>query len=400
MVAQLKRKPSIADNPSCLSRSRRAMRSLPTVIASRDGERAFEVVHFDGVDRIANRDATGYYFRVRLEPDGELSRLAVIFSGTVLYLGPESLGLADIEDRDERFVQYSLAAMGDFIDDYELPPFTPSGTTAFHLECFSGHFQDWMDRKGADDDVVESYLRSHVFWAWKYDQDILEIGAPDRLRLSQSFTRIEKLIRLGEGTDWSVESRSEVTVGLRAEAAFVSAVRKGEAGIVIHRDATASMSLPEPSEPLESQGAPSPLQFVDQVRVADLKRVPRSDFDLGKLISLCEELNVCYRSQCYHAVAALTRAVIDHVPPVLGCKLFGEVVNNYSGGRSFSDSMKRLEGVRKIADAHLHTHIRRTEALPTRVQVNFSAELDVLLGEVHRVLVDKAKDGTAGEDAT
>lgn len=376
------------------------MRSLPTVIASRDGGRALEVVEFEGVDRIANRDAVGYYFTVRLKPDGEPSRLAVIFSGTVLYVGAEHLGLPEIENQEERFVQYSLAAMGDFIDDDQLPPFTPSGTSAFHLECFSGHFQDWIDRRGADDDLVETYLRSHVFWTWKYGQEILEIGAPDRLRLSQSLARIERLIRLGEGTDWSVESRSEVTVGLKAKGAFVNAVRKGETSIVIHRDPSTTEPLPEPPEPLESQGAPSPLQFVDEVRVADLKRVPKSEFDLGKLISLCEELNVCYRSQCYHAVAALTRAVIDHVPPVLGCSKFSEVVNNYSGGKSFSDSMKRLEGVRKIADAHLHTQVRRTEALPTRVQVNFSAELDVLLGEVHRVLVDKTKDDNAGEDPT
>ena len=48
--------------------------------------------------------------------------------------------------------------------------------------------------------------------------------------------------------------------------------------------------------------------------------------------------------------------------------------------------MNRLENAaRKIADQHLHTPIRNREALPSRVQVNFSNEIDVLLAEIVRV---------------
>jgi len=41
---------------------------------------------------------------------------------------------------------------------------------------------------------------------------------------------------------------------------------------------------------------------------------------------------------------------------------------------------------RKIADAFLHTHIRNKEVLPNKTQVNFSRDLDVLLGEIVRIL--------------
>jgi hypothetical protein len=50
-------------------------------------------------------------------------------------------------------------------------------------------------------------------------------------------------------------------------------------------------------------------------------------------------------------------------------------------------SMQHLqESSRKIANAHLHTLIRTKENLPTATQVNFANDLDVLLGEIVRVL--------------
>jgi hypothetical protein len=141
----------------------------------------------------------------------------------------------------------------------------------------------------------------------------------------------------------------------------------------------------EASVPPTEFPAPS-FVFVDEARIADLRRVESKAFDLRKLIAVCEELNQCYRAQCYHAVAALTRSLLDHVPPIFGAGTFAEVANN-TGPRSFKEAMQHLEnGARKIADPHLHGHIRSSEALPTRVQVDFSQSVDVLLGEIVRRL--------------
>jgi hypothetical protein len=133
--------------------------------------------------------------------------------------------------------------------------------------------------------------------------------------------------------------------------------------------------------------APAVFVYVDESRIADLRAIEARDFDLRKVVAICEELNQCYRAQCYHAVAALTRALIDHVPPLLGMRSFTEVANNYAGSRSFKASMKQLDtAARVIADQHLHTQIRDSEVLPTRVQVDFSQVIDVLLGEIVRLL--------------
>ena len=89
----------------------------------------------------------------------------------------------------------------------------------------------------------------------------------------------------------------------------------------------------------------------------------------------------------YFATAMLTRGLLDHVPPLFGTNTFSQVANNYGGGgRSFKDTMHHLENAaRKVADAHLHMPIRRSETLPTAQQVHFASQLDVLLAEIVRI---------------
>ena len=49
--------------------------------------------------------------------------------------------------------------------------------------------------------------------------------------------------------------------------------------------------------------------------------------------------------------------------------------------------MQHLDAsLRNIADAHLDTHVRPREVLPTFTQVDFLADLDVLLAEVIRLV--------------
>jgi len=126
--------------------------------------------------------------------------------------------------------------------------------------------------------------------------------------------------------------------------------------------------------------------FVDESRISSLSDISNDDFDLSKLIRICEELNINFKEECYLSVAMLTRSLLDHVPPIFGANNFSEVVNNYSGSKSFKDSMNHLENSsRKISDQHLHCQIRKREDLPAKTQINFSQDIDVLLGEIIRL---------------
>lgn len=126
-------------------------------------------------------------------------------------------------------------------------------------------------------------------------------------------------------------------------------------------------------------------RFVSENRIAELRCIDSTKFDLRKLIRLCEELNISYHAGAFLATAMLTRSLLDHVPPIFGFTSFKELANNYGGSRSFREAMARLEeAARKIADSYLHGPIRRRETLPNDQQVNFAAEVDMLLGEVAR----------------
>jgi hypothetical protein len=95
----------------------------------------------------------------------------------------------------------------------------------------------------------------------------------------------------------------------------------------------------------------------------------------------------CTAKAATFATAKLTHGPVDHVPALFGLKKSSEVADNHAGaGKSFKETMHHLkDGARKVVDAHLHMPIRKSETLPSGQQVNFSAQLDVLLSEIVRM---------------
>jgi len=377
----------------------------PTVVCSLDGRRPVALIAFQGMHGIQNRDAVGFYFKVRAPVFSEDSRIAVLFSGTSMMSTPEYFGLPDFKDRDANFVQFALAAVGDHLDAAGFPPFTPSGVGAAQIEAFSGQFQEWKRREAAPDDVVLGFVRARLYWTWRYNFPRTLFTSHDLLRLGREMADLHRLALLEEGRLWTTHSKSAFGIALepkpellREQKLLLDSPQSPSARADTIPEATPATprSVPKSARPPKKKpkrrkgtGSDSTaFVFVDEARLADLRKLTPPNFDLLKLISLCEELNVCYRSQCYFAVAALTRALLDHVPPIFGLDSFAKVANNYGqGGKSFSESMQHLENsARRIADAHLHLRIRKKESLPSRTQVNFAADVDVLLSEVVRIL--------------
>ena len=127
--------------------------------------------------------------------------------------------------------------------------------------------------------------------------------------------------------------------------------------------------------------------YVSPSRLAEVRALNSTSWDVSRLVRLLEELNTAYANRSHMSVAMLVRAITDHVPPVFGCKIFAELANNYAGAKSFRGSMQHLHGsMKNIADAHLHVQIRRSETLPNEAQVDFRADLDALLSEFVRLI--------------
>lgn len=122
--------------------------------------------------------------------------------------------------------------------------------------------------------------------------------------------------------------------------------------------------------------------FLEPSVLAALRQAQAQKFDCTKLVRFCEELNDNYGRGNYLSCALLIRAVVNHVPPVFGCRTFTEVTAQ--SGKSLKAVFERLDdNARLIADLHSHALIRAKESLPTKHQVEpYKASFELLIQEV------------------
>jgi len=141
---------------------------------------------------------------------------------------------------------------------------------------------------------------------------------------------------------------------------------------------------------IKRNGKSSDEVFINQGRINTLINIKHKDFDLIRLIKLCEELNHNYTHENYLSVGMLGRTIINHIPPIFGFDKFNQVSNNYGGAKdniSFKRSMTHLnKSLKNIADSYLHLTIRNKESLPNETQIEFRNDMDVLLEEIIRIL--------------
>lgn len=122
-------------------------------------------------------------------------------------------------------------------------------------------------------------------------------------------------------------------------------------------------------------------KYISDEKIEQLKEI-ETGFDLSKLLELCRELNINYSTRNYYAVIMLVRTIIDHVPPIMDCKSFGQYANEVKGN-TLKKMMLRLEDQsRKVADILLHEQIGKKHPVPTKQQVDFRSEIGFLLDEV------------------
>lgn len=160
------------------------------------------------------------------------------------------------------------------------------------------------------------------------------------------------------------------------------ATLRTHAARLIKNAETSEAAAPRPTGAANGDAVP----FVSENRITALRQLENTQLDPKKLIRLLEEINLAFDDGCYMATAALTRAVMDHVPPVFGSSSFAQFAA--SSPKSIKHAMENLqESLRKIADAHLHSPMQAREVIPERQQVvGFQGAVDVLVGEVIRKL--------------
>ena len=103
--------------------------------------------------------------------------------------------------------------------------------------------------------------------------------------------------------------------------------------------------------------------YVDE-RTIELLQAKEANgkFDLTKLLALIDELNDNYANKNTYSCLALIRAILDHAPPILGCKSFTEIASSYTSEtwtRTDKDHAKSLRDNRSLGDDALHRMISK-----------------------------------------
>ena len=110
-----------------------------------------------------------------------------------------------------------------------------------------------------------------------------------------------------------------------------------------------------------------------------------SAFDCSRLIRYCEEINDNYERGNYASVGFLSRAIVDHIPPIFNQKSFSSLATQTSGERhaSFKKSCESLDkSLKHIVDRSIHKQINSADIPPFKEEVNFSQDLNTILARV------------------
>ena len=189
---------------------------------------------------------------------------------------------------------------------------------------------------------------------------------------------------LGRGNDYSANLFNSINSGANGFFGGPSYATVEEASQILMA-ASRAIGRRKGERSLPKSGSRS--EYVDVSRIEALKSLPRNQWDFSRLVELCRELNVASANDCHMSTGFIIRSILNHVPPIFGKESFARVASEFSFAKSVKLAIGRLQSQgRDGADFHLHQPIRKHEVLPTAAQVAFSQELDVLLGEIIRIV--------------
>jgi hypothetical protein len=151
---------------------------------------------------------------------------------------------------------------------------------------------------------------------------------------------------------WGNDGYKSQSIAWQAAGWHVASVNQAAGQVVFARGAKSGTPRTQrhPQTPADSY-------IGTQVITAIKSKQGTDQFDRSKLIRLIDELNDNYERANGYAVHALLRAILDHIPPLLGYASFPAAVNNYRWTRTDQAYMRKLLDFKLQADDVLHRQI-------------------------------------------
>lgn len=153
-------------------------------------------------------------------------------------------------------------------------------------------------------------------------------------------------------------------------------------------------SLPPATEEQASvEQASEPELYVDPRHIKDWEQAAAATkWDVSRLSALANDLNASHAQERPFSCLMLIRAIMDHIPPLFGHKLFSQVASQFPGIRTDKAYVKALGDNRLLGDDVLHRHIGEQLPRITMHEVPARIFLDALLRGVVTVLRTAAEE--------
>jgi len=210
----------------------------------------------------------------------------------------------------------------------------------------------------------------------KYDplRDHLAGRCGDQARMT--FAEVEELVGpLPESARnhrawWANDNKVEA-LAWRAAGWHVESVNQSSGDVVFARGATGGTSRAGRTVTITQAS------YIGSQVIATIKAQGATDrFDRAKLLRLIDELNDNHIRGNAYAAHALLRAILDHIPPLLGCVSFAAVASSYPWSQTDKSYMRKLLDFKLQADDVLHrqispkTDLLSLDDIPPRAWVN------------------------------
>jgi hypothetical protein len=155
---------------------------------------------------------------------------------------------------------------------------------------------------------------------------------------------------------WRFSAVQTTTDVIQARQQWTAEAQSGAPHFRTGAQATWSGDIIEPSN--ASVNEPARASYVDEQVVGAIEaKADASRFNVSKLMALIAELNDSYQVDHAYTAHALLRAILDHIPPILACRDFTEVANNYKWTQTDKKYIKRLLDFKAQGDDVLHRQI-------------------------------------------
>jgi hypothetical protein len=181
---------------------------LPTFV----GDAALALVEYEGPRESRDPGEIAIYFGIRREPKTRCSRIGVTLE-RIDYDDLRERGRTAGKEQHQLLREFGALAIALHLDTLGMPPFTPSGTNAFHIDGEDLAAIYWNSSRHGNqpsDENILHYCIRKIYWGWRHGLMGVSFSSVDARRIGVPANEIDRVAIAGEGKYWTTQQGGQL----------------------------------------------------------------------------------------------------------------------------------------------------------------------------------------------